>query len=182
MSTTSPAEPDLRYPIGKLDRKTVLTPAERAAAIDTLAAAPNQLRAAVAGLSDARLDTPYRPGGWTVRQLVHHVADSHMNAYMRFRLAFTEENPTIKPYEESKWAELVDARTMPPDVSLSILDAIHARLVTLLRATPDEAFQRQLSHPQNGPMTVDGLLAMYSWHCKHHLAHVTRLKEREQWT
>jgi uncharacterized damage-inducible protein DinB len=181
MSTTSPAEQDLRYPIGKMDRKSVLTPSERIAAIDALTAAPSQLRAAVAGLSDAQLDTPYRPGGWTVRQLVHHVADSHMNAYTRFRLAFTEENPTIKPYDESTWAELVDARTMSPDVSLTILDAIHSRLVTLLRATPDDAFQRKLSHPENGPMTVDGLLAMYSWHGKHHVAHVTRLKEREQW-
>jgi len=182
MSTTSPAEPDLRYPIGKLDRKSVFTPAERTAAIDALAAAPSHLRAAIAGLSDAQLDTPYRPGGWTVRQLVHHVADSHMNAYTRFRLAFTEENPTIKPYEESKWAELDDARTMPPDVSLTILDAIHSRLVTLLRAAPADAFQRKLSHPENGPMTVDALLSVYSWHGRHHVAHVTSLKEREQWT
>src|SRR5258705_13797948 len=114
MSTPSPAEPDLRYPIGKLDRKSVFDPGERAAAIDATAAAPSQLRAAISGLTDAQLDTPYRPGGWTVRQLVHHVADSHMNAYTRFRLAFTEENPVIKPYEEAKWAELDDARTMPP--------------------------------------------------------------------
>ncbi|MEO8333451.1 MAG: YfiT family bacillithiol transferase [bacterium] len=182
MSTASPSEPDLRYPIGKLDRKTMLTPAERAAAIDEIAAAPSQLRDAVAGLTDAQLDTPYRPGGWTVRQLVHHVADSHMNAYTRFRLAFTEENPTIKPYEESRWAELDDARSMPPDVSLTILDAMHSRLVTLLRARMDgDAFQRMLSHPENGPMTVDALLTIYSWHGKHHVAHVTSLKEREKW-
>jgi uncharacterized damage-inducible protein DinB len=182
MSTPTSAQPDLRYPIGKLDRKSVLTPAERTAAIDAIAAAPGQLRAVVAGLSDAQLDTPYRPGGWTVRQLVHHVADSHMNAYTRFRLAFTEENPVIKPYEESKWAELDDARTMPPDVSLAMLDAMHSRLVTLLRATPADAFQRRLNHPENGPMTVDALLSVYSWHGKHHVAHVTSLKEREKWT
>jgi len=182
MSTPTPAEPDLRFPIGKLDRKSAFEPAERAAAIDAIAAAPSQLRAAIAGLTDAQLDTPYRPGGWTVRQLVHHVADSHMNAYTRFRLAFTEENPVIKPYEEAKWAELDDARTMPPDVSLTILDAIHSRLVTLLRAAPADAFQRKLSHPENGPMTVDALLSVYSWHGRHHVAHVTSLKEREQWT
>ncbi len=182
MSTTSPAEADLRYPIGKLERKSVLTNGERTAAIDALAAAPNQLRAAVAGLSDGQLDTPYRPGGWTVRQLVHHVADSHLNAYTRFRLAFTEENPVIKPYQEAKWAELDDARTMPIDVSLSILDAMHSRLVTLLRAMPADSFQRMLSHPKDGPMTVDALLTVYSWHGKHHVAHVTSLKEREQWT
>lgn len=182
MSTTSPAEPDLRYPIGKLERKSTFTPAERTAAIDALAAAPSQLRAAIAGLSDAQLDTPYRPGGWTVRQLVHHVADSHMNAYTRFRLAFTEENPTIKPYEESKWAELADARTMPTDISLTILDAMHSRLVTLLRAMPADTFARKMSHPENGPMTVDALLSVYAWHGRHHVAHVTNLREREKWT
>lgn len=182
MPTPTPAEPDLRYPIGKLERKSAFTTAERTAAIDAIAAAPGQLRAAIAGLSDAQLDTRYRPGGWTVRQLVHHVADSHMNAYTRFRLAFTEVNPVIKPYEESRWAELADARTMPTDVSLSLLDAMHARLVTLLRATPDDSYQRTLSHPENGQMTVDALLNIYSWHGTHHVTHVTRLKEREGWT
>lgn len=182
MSTTSSVEPDLRYPIGKNDRKTVLTPAERHTAIDALAAAPRLLRDAVSGLTDTQLDTPYRPGGWTVRQLVHHVADSHMNAYIRFRLALTEENPIIKPYEEAKWAELADARTLPIDVSLTLLDAMHERLVTLLRGTTDDAFQRTLSHPENGPMTVDTLLGIYSWHGRHHVAHVTALKERMQWS
>jgi uncharacterized damage-inducible protein DinB len=182
MSTTSPVEPDLRYPIGKNERKTVLTPAERRTAIDAMTAAPRLLRHAVTGLSDSQLDTPYRPGGWTVRQLVHHVADSHMNAYTRFRLALTEENPTIKPYEEAKWAELSDARTLPIEVSLTLLDAMHERLVTLLRAINDNAFQRTLSHPENGPMTIDTLLNIYSWHGRHHVAHVTALKERMQWS
>lgn len=155
---------------------------ERRAAIDAIADAPNALRAAVANLSDEQLDTPYRPGGWTVRQLVHHVADSHMNAYGRFRLAFTEDNPTIKPYDEAKWAELEDARTMPIDVSLDLLDRMHVRLVTLLRSVPSDDFQRTLTHPDNGPMTVDALLGVYSWHGRHHVAHVTALRSRMHWT
>ena len=182
MSMTSPAAPDLRYPIGKLERKSVLTPAERHSAIDAFAASPKQLRDAVAGLSDSQLDTPYRPDGWTVRQLVHHVADSHVNAYARFRLAFTEESPTIKTYAEGDWAELADARTMPVGVSLTLLDAMHERLVTLLRSLPDDAFQRGLRHPDTGLMTVDSLLSVYSWHGRHHVAHVTSLKERMGWT
>ena len=182
MSTSSPAEPDLRYPIGKLQRKSVFTPDERRAAVDAIAAAPRQLREAVQGLTDVQLDTPYRPGGWTVRQLVHHVADSHMNAYCRFRLAFTELNPAIKPYDEAKWAELDDARTLPIEVSLTLLNAMHERLVTLLRQSPDDAFQRTVNHLENGPMTVDALLSMYSWHGRHHAAHVTALRERMQWS
>ena len=182
MSTSSPTEPDLRYPIGKLQRKSALSADERRGAVDAIAAAPRQLRDAVQGLTDAQLDTPYRPGGWTVRQLVHHVADSHMNAYCRFRLAFTELNPTIKPYEEAKWAELEDARTMPIAVSLTLIDAMHERLVTLLRHSPDEAFQRTLNHPENGPMTTDALLTVYAWHGRHHAAHVTALRERMQWS
>ncbi len=182
MSATTPAEPDLRYPIGKLNRKSAYTPDERRAAIDAFAVAPRDLRRAVERLSDGQLDTPYRPGGWTVRQLVHHVADSHMNAYARFRLAITEDNPTIKPYEEAKWAELTDAKTLPVGVSLDLLDAMHERLVTLLRATPDAAFARMLSHPENGPMTIDALLSVYSWHGAHHVAHVTSLAERMKWS
>lgn len=180
--TTPSIEPDLRFPVGRLERKAALTTEERKGAIDAVAATPAALRAAVAGLSDAQLDTPYRPGGWTVRQLVHHVADSHMNAYARFRLALTEDNPTIKPYDEAKWAELTDARALPVDVSLSLLDAMHQRLDTLLRATGDDAYQRTLTHPDNGPMTLDALLNVYSWHGKHHVAHVTALSERMQWT
>jgi uncharacterized damage-inducible protein DinB len=182
MSTATPAEPDLRYPIGKMDRKPRLSAEERRATVDALAAAPKQLRQAVAGLTDAQLDTPYRPGGWTVRQLVHHVADSHMNAYTRFRLALTEENPTVKPYDEAKWAELEDARTLPIDISLSLLDLMHERLVVVLRSTPDDAFQRSVMHPENGPMTMDNLLSMYSWHGRHHTAHVTALRDRMKWS
>ena len=182
MSTSSPAEPDLRFPIGKLDRKSQLSADERRAAVDAIAAAPRELRRAVKGLTDAQLDTPYRPGGWTVRQLVHHVADSHMNAYGRFRLAFTEQNPTIRPYDEAKWAELDDARTMPIEVSLTLLDAMHERLVTLLRSSPEDRFQRTLNHSENGSMTVDSLLSMYSWHGRHHTAHVTALRDRMKWS
>ena len=165
-----------------MERKSRLTPDERTAAIATIADSPRRLRDAVKGLTDAQLDTPYRPGGWTVRQLVHHVADSHMNAYGRFRLALTEENPTIKPYDEAKWAELADARTLPVDVSLTLLDAMHQRLDTLLKSAGDDAFQRTLNHPENGPMTLDTLLGIYSWHGRHHAAHVTGLRERMRWT
>ena len=182
MSPSIPAEADLRYPIGKLVRKPQLTAEERRSAIDAIADAPRALRAAVANLTDAQLDTPYRAEGWTVRQVVHHVADSHMNAYLRFRFALTEDNPTIKPYDEAKWAELVDARTMPAGVSVDMLEGMHARLVTLLRSIPIGDFQRTLNHTQNGPMTVDSLLGMYSWHGRHHVAHVTALRERMQWS
>ena len=182
MSTSTPAEPDLRYPIGKVVRKPQLTAEERISAIDAIADAPRALRAAVANLSDAQLDTPYRPDGWTVRQVVHHVADSHMNAYIRFRFALTEDNPAIKPYDEATWAELEDARTMPVDVSLDLLDRMHARLVTLLRSLREGEFQRALHHSQNGPMTVDALLGMYSWHGRHHVAHVSALRNRMQWS
>lgn len=180
--TTPAAEPDLRYPIGRLTRRASLTPDERREAIAALAATPAAMRAAVAALSDAQIDTPYRPGGWTVRQLVHHVADSHLNAYTRFRLAFTEDNPTIKPYDEGKWSELPDVRALPVDVSLTLLDALHQRLDVLLRGTSDDAFQRTLNHPENGPMTVDALLNLYAWHGKHHTAHVTSLRERMKWS
>ena len=182
---TTPASgsvPDLRFPIGKLERKSSLTPAERTAALDAMAKAPAELRAAVKGLDDTQLDTPYRPDGWTVRQLVHHVADSHMNAYTRFRLALTEDAPTIKPYDEKSWAELPDVRELPVEHSLGILDAMHARLDHLLRKTEPASFARTLVHPENGPMTMDSLLSIYSWHGRHHVAHVRGLRERMGWT
>jgi uncharacterized damage-inducible protein DinB len=174
-------EQDLRYPIGPSDRTSLLTAGERAQRIDAIAAAPAQLRLAVAGLSDAQLETPYRPGGWTLRQVVHHVADSHVNAYTRFRLGLTEENPTIKPYDEKAWAELPDVRHLPIDVSLRLLEAMHERLVHLLQSTPPSAFARTVVHPEGGPMTLDTLVSIYSWHGRHHTAHITRLREREGW-
>jgi uncharacterized damage-inducible protein DinB len=182
-SATAPSTgaSDLRYPIGRLERKSVLDSAERRAAIEAIAAAPAALRAAVRGLTDSQLDTPYRPDGWTVRQLVHHVADSHMNAFIRVRLALTEENPTIKPYDEASWARLPDA-TMPVEVSLELLERLHERWIHLLRAMPESQFQRPLTHPENGPMTIDALLNVYAWHGRHHTAHVTALRTRMNWS
>lgn len=181
MTTPTSETTDLRYPIGKPERAVTLAPVARTSAIDAIAAAPAGLRAAVDGLSDAQLDTPYRPGGWTVRQVVHHVADSHMNAYARFRFALAEDNVTIKAYDEAAWANLHDARTLPVQPSLALLDGMHERLVALLRATPADAFARTIQHPEHGPMSVDGLLAIYSWHGRHHAAHVTELRERMGW-
>ena len=180
---TSPAavsEQDLRYPIGRADMRSPLAAGERAQRIDAIAATPAQLRLAVAGLTDEQLDTPYRPGGWTVRQTVHHVADSHMNAYVRFRLGLTEDNPTIKPYDEKAWSELPDMR-LPIDVSLRLLDALHERWVHFLRVVPESAYQRQIFHPENGPMTLDAMLSLYAWHGRHHTAHITGLRERQGW-
>src|SRR5690349_4168525 len=150
MTSSDPAAPDLRYPIGRFDSSRELEAADVAVAIDAIAAAPARLREAVAGLDDAQLDTPYRPGGWTVRQLVHHVADSHLNAYVRFRLALTEDGPTIKPYLEALWAELPDARQAPVEVSLALLDALHARWVMLLRTLSATDLERTFVHPEHG--------------------------------
>jgi len=176
-----PSEQDLRYPIGRADTRTPLAAGERAQRIDHIAALPAQLRKAVSGLTDAQLDTPYRPGGWTVRQVVHHVADSHMNAFIRFRLGMTEDNPTIKPYDEKAWSELPDMRQLPVEVSLQLLDALHRRWVHLLSNVPPTNFQRSIQHPENGPMTLDALVSMYSWHGQHHTAHVTSLRQRQGW-
>jgi uncharacterized damage-inducible protein DinB len=179
MSATTP---DLRYPIGPFIRPKSLSPAERTAAIDAIAKAPAALRAAVSGLNDAQLDTPYRPGGWSVRQVVHHVPDSHMNAYTRFKLALTEDVPIIKPYDEAKWAELDDSKSKLVEHSLTLLDALHARWVFLLeRMTPTD-FERNLNHPEwDAPMSLDMMLALYAWHGKHHAAHVTALRDRKGW-
>jgi uncharacterized damage-inducible protein DinB len=182
--TTSPPPPtaDLRYPIGRLQRASTLSPEARRTAIEAIAETPAKLRKAVAGLNDAQLDTPYRPDGWTVRQLVHHVADSHMHAYARTRFALAESNVTITPYEEAAWAELPDMRSMPVEVSLDLLDALHARWVHVLRSIKVDDFRRTIQHPENGPMTVDDLLSVYSWHGRHHTAHVTALRERKGWS
>jgi uncharacterized damage-inducible protein DinB len=173
---------DLRYPVGKFEYAGPLTSADRTSCIERIAAAPAALRAAVAGLTDPQLDTPYRPQGWTVRQVVHHVPDSHLNAYTRFRLGLTESLPTIKPYEEARWAELPDARTAPVAISLALLDTLHIRWVLLLREMGKDDWQRKLVHPEHKrEMSLDELLAMYAWHGEHHVAHVTRLRDRMGW-
>jgi len=172
---------DLRYPIGPWQPPAgPVSAAWRANHIRDIADLPAQMRAAVAGLDDAQLDTPYRTGGWTVRQVVHHVADSHANGYIRQKLALTEANPTIKPYDEERWAGLPDT-TLPIDVSLRMLDAIHERWASLLRALPAERFSAPYQHPQSGPQTLDSSLSNYSWHGRHHVAHITELRKRENW-
>jgi uncharacterized damage-inducible protein DinB len=172
---------DLRYPVGPFRRPETLDDAERRRAIDAIAAVPSKLRDAVAGLSDAQLDTPYRPGGWTVRQVVHHVADSHINAYVRFKLALTEDEPTIKPYEEARWAELADTREMPVETSLALLERLHERWVVVLRSMSAADFARKLRHPETGVQRLDQVVALYEWHGRHHVAHVTSLRERMAW-
>jgi uncharacterized damage-inducible protein DinB len=170
----------LRYPIGKFHTPPTGTEEVRAAHIQTLAELPGRVRAAVAGLNDAQLDTPYREGGWTVRQLVHHIADSHANSYVRFKLALTEEWPTIKPYEEGAWAELTDSR-LPIAPSLAILDGLHARWVALLHSMSEADFHKGFTHPERGKMTLATALALYDWHSRHHTAHITALRTRNGW-
>jgi len=172
---------DLSYPIGKFERPPVVTPEMRAQFIEDIAAGPARLREAVRGLNDQQLDTCYRPGGWTVRQVIHHVADSHINSYCRFRLALTETEPRVKGYEEKDWAELPDAKTMPVAVSLTLLESLHSRWVTLLRSLGDADFARTFHHSELGPVRLDTNLALYSWHSKHHAAHITGLRERMGW-
>lgn len=173
---------DLRYPVGPFVRpEGPLSAEEREALIAQLDEAPDRLRAAVAGLSEAQLDTPYRDGGWTVRQVAHHVPDSHLNSYVRFRLALTEDNPTIKPYREDRWAELADARRGPVDLSLTLLDVLHRRWTLLLRSLGEEQWRRTFVHPDLGTMTLERNLALYAWHGRHHVAHVTALRERMGW-
>ena len=171
---------DLRFPIGEFVMPGSVTPQLRTAAITAIADMPARMREAVRGLSDAQLDTPYRPGGWTVRQVVHHVPDSHLNAYVRVKLALTEDNPTIKPYDQDAFAGLADQK-MPIDVSLSLLDSLHARWVVVLKALTPQLFARPLYHPEIGAITIDYLVQTYGWHSRHHVAHITRLREREGW-
>ena len=163
---------DPRYPIGKFQRRDSYTPDERRKAIDTIAAVPQRLREAIRGLSDRQLDTPYREGGWTLRQVVHHVPESHMNAYIRMKMAATEDSPAIKTYEEQLWAELPDAKTAPAELSLSLLEALHRRWVLFLKNLSDAEYARTFKHPDWGTVTIDEALALYEWHCRHHLAHV----------
>jgi hypothetical protein len=173
---------DLRYPIGPFQAPVQTTADDRARWISEVAELPAQLRAAVSGLSDAQLDSPYRPGGWTLRQVVHHVPDSHVNAYVRFKLALTEQVPTIRPYDEGGWADLADTKETPPEVSLDLLDALHQRWVILLRSLRPEDFARTLVHPQHGRvLSLHWMLALYAWHGRHHVAHITGLRERMGW-
>ena len=173
---------DLRYPIGRFTYAGSLTEDDREACIERIAAAPSRLRLAVKGLTDRQLDTAYRPGGWTVRQVAHHVPDSHLNAYVRFRLALTEPNPTIRPYDEAQWAELPDARSAPVDISLTLLDALHVRWTLLLRQLGTNDWARTYFHPeQRRTVVLDEVLGMYAWHGEHHAAHITRLRERMEW-
>jgi uncharacterized damage-inducible protein DinB len=171
---------DLRFPIGRFSAPASSVPGVRAAHIQTLRLLPKRLRAAVAGLSDARLDTPYREGGWTVRQVVHHLPDSHMNSYVRFKLALTEDWPTIKPYDEAAWAKLPDSR-LPIDASLALVEALHGRWVELLESLTEDDFQRGHEHPQMGRQNLAQVLALYDWHSRHHTAHITSLRARQGW-
>lgn len=184
---TDPSEPrgtdmtDFRYPIGRFEKPEFLSEAERSSAIRAIADTPARLRAAVEGLDPSQLDSPYRDGGWTVRQLVHHVPDSHLNAYIRFKLALTEDSPTIKPYDENAWAQLPDTITTPVETSLTMMDVLHERWTNVLRAMKASDFGRKLMHPERGPLTLDQMLAMYAWHGRHHVAHITALRERNGW-
>jgi len=172
---------DLRYPIGRFEWRGESSEDDRRRYLDEIEQAPAHLRAAVAGLSDEQLDTPYRPGGWTVRQVVHHLPDSHLNSYVRFRLALTEEEPTIKPYQENHWAELIDGRTAPIEISLALLESLHRRWMLLLRSLSPADFARQFRHPELGIVSLDRTLALYAWHGRHHVAHVMSLRERMGW-
>ncbi|HEX6041097.1 YfiT family bacillithiol transferase [Longimicrobium sp.] len=172
---------DPRFPVGRFRVEGEIGADERAAWIEQIAQTPARLREAVAGLSDAQLDTPYRDGGWTVRQVVHHLPDSHLNAYTRVKLGLTETDPVIKPYDEGAWALLDDSRDTPVEVSLTLLEALHARWVVLLRSLPDDAWSRTVQHPENGRMRLDYVLGLYAWHGRHHVAHVTGLRERMGW-
>src|ERR1700739_887720 len=172
---------DLRYPVGKFHFPDTIGREERGTFVDQIAEAPLRLRSAVTGLSDSQLDTPYRPGGWTVRQAVHHLPDSHLNSYVRFKLALTEDDPTIKPYAEDRWAELADTKTTPVAVSLTLLDSLHDRWVRLLRSLTSDDWKRTFRHPELGSMTLEKTLALYAWHGKHHVAHITELRKQMSW-
>jgi hypothetical protein len=172
---------DLRHPIGKFHFDGPTTIEQKAKQIDEIAQAPSNLRAAIKGLSEAQLDTPYRPEGWTVRQVAHHIPDSHLNAYVRFKLALTETEPTIKPYAEDLWANLPDTQATPVEVSLVLLESLHKRWVRLLRPLQDDDWKRTFRHPELGVVSLEKNLAIYAWHGRHHVAHITELRKRMNW-
>jgi hypothetical protein len=172
---------DPRYPIGKFHFEGSISEEQRNKFVDDIAQAPANLRKAVEGLSPAQLDTPYRDGGWTVRQVIHHVPDSHVNAYVRYKLALTEDEPTIKPYAEDCWAQLADTQATPVEVSLTMLDSLHDRWVRLLQSLQPPEWKRTFRHPDLGLVSLEKNLALYAWHGRHHVAHVTSLRERNGW-
>lgn len=172
---------DLRYPIGPFKLEAAPTDEQVRSAIDQIAEAPDKLRTALEGLKEEQLDTPYRPGGWTVRQVVHHVPDSHLNSYCRCKLALTEDEPTIKAYHEDRWAEMEEARTAPVEVSLDLLDSLHRRWVLMLRALAPADLARTFRHPEIGVVTLAHNICLYAWHGRHHVAHITSLRERMRW-
>ena len=175
------SDTDPRFPIGRAQIEFHLDPARREELISAIETTPERLREALAGIHEEEWDQPYRDGGWTVRQVVHHLADSHINSYVRFKLAVTEDVPTIKPYDEAAWAELPDVAGTPPEVSIKLLEAIHARLTSLLRSLPEEAFAREAFHPErNRNITIDTLLTIYGWHGPHHIAHIRQARERRR--
>lgn len=172
---------DLRFPIGRFSSPASSMAGVRAAHIQTLRLLPERLRAAVRGLNDSQLDTPYREGGWTLRQVVHHLADSHANAYIRCKLALTEDWPIVKTYDEAAWANLADSRLLPIEGSLALVEALHGRWVALLESLSDEDFQKGYEHPQQGRQNLAKALVIYDWHSRHHTAHITGLRARQGW-
>lgn len=184
MTDDAATDPDLdrlRYPVGRFQPQATLTAAERQDRIDEIRRLPGALREAVHDLTDDQLDTRYRPEGWTLRQVVHHVPDSHLNGYVRFKKGVTEDEPPITTYQEAEWAELEDARTAPVEPSLSLLERLHFRWVRFLESLPAEAWSRSVLHPESGSVTLDRLLQLYAWHGRHHVAHVTELRSRRGW-
>jgi uncharacterized damage-inducible protein DinB len=172
---------DLRFPIGPFSFAGALSNNQRQTFIDEIAATPEQMHAAVTGLDDDQLNTEYRPEGWTVRQVVHHVPESHLNSYLRFKLALTEDEPVIKPYFEDRWAKLDDAITAPVELSLDLLESLHSRWVWFLRTLKPADFQRTFRHPELGVVSLDKNVALYAWHGRHHVAHITSLRDRMGW-
>lgn len=172
---------DLQYPVGKFTPPQNISDQDRRLFVQQIAEAPAQLRAAVEGLNEGQLDTPYREGGWTVRQVVHHLADSHMNAFIRFKLALTEKEPPVKPYNQKLWAELPDAKVAPVETSLTLIECLHKRFAELLGSMSAADFARTMNHPEQGIVTLERYLALYAWHGRHHAAHITSLRERMGW-